>query len=482
MRGTPTATKQTTLIIHIRQALFLRRDDIDDALLNDIARTLTIENPKYQEAEKAGRWTGGLDKFLSYYELRANDVGEKFMVLPRGFLPSLLQLCKRYQARWELLDHTLICESVEFNSNIQLRDYQFQAVEAAIEKGGGVIVSPAGSGKTIMGLEIIARLRQPTLWITHTKELLYQAIDRAVQFLDIPKDEIGIIGDGKRTIGDRLTIGLVQTLVKGVSTKLLNGVGLIVLDEVHHCPARSFTDVVSEFPAKYRFGLTATPYRKDSLTKSMYWVMGYTVYEVVTSTLMTEGKVIRPDVHFVSTDFNYFYDDDYPVMVTALTENAERNELITEKLLSEATNGHFCMVLSERVEHCYVLQELLADVAPDISSAVLVGSVKKAKRQEIVERLRDKDIQVIFATNPLAEEGLDLPHLDRLFLTCPSRNKRKVIQAAGRIMRPSEGKEDAIVFDFIDSEVGILESQGNSRYRMYEELRQDGGQIFAERQ
>ena len=471
MKAAPTTQDQTFLIIHIRQVLFLKRDDIPGTLLDEIAKTLTIENPKYQEALKAGRWTGGIDKFLSYYELRANDVGDKFIVLPRGFLPSLLKLCKQYQVRWALHDHTHTCDQVEFNSKIQLRDYQSKAVEAAIEKGSGVIVSPAGSGKTVMGLEIIARLGQPTLWVTHTKELLYQLGDRAVQFLDIPRDDIGIIGDGKRTIGDRLTAGLVQTLVKGVPTELLNGVGTVILDEAHHCPARSFTDVIAEFPARYRYGLTATPYRRDGLTNPMYWVMGYTVYEVVTDTLMTEGKVIRPDVHFVLTDFNYFYDDDYPVMVTALTEDAPRNELINEKLLSEASAGHFCMVLSERVEHCYVLQELLADAAPDVSSAVLVGSVPKTKRQEIVERLRKKDFQVIFATNPLAEEGLDLPHLDRLFLTCPSRNKRKVIQAVGRIMRPCEGKDDAIVFDIVDSEVGILASQAKSRRRMYEELR-----------
>ncbi len=482
MKGVSMTQGQTFLRIHIRQELFLRRESIPDALLNDIARTLTIENPKYQEALKAGRWTGGIDKYLEYYELRSNDVGDKYLVLPRGFLPSLLELCKRYQVRWELRDYTHTCASVNFDSNIQLRDYQRQAVEAAIEKGGGVIVSPAGSGKTVMGLEIIARLQQPTLWITHTKELLYQVIDRAAQFLDIERDEIGILGDGKRTIGDRLTVGLVQTLVKGIPDELLTGAGTVILDEAHHCPARSFTDVVSQFPARYRYGLTATPYRKDGLTKPMFWALGYKIYEVVTDVLMENGNVIRPDVEFVYTDFDYDYDDDFSTMVTALTEDAPRNELITDKLLSEASAGHFCMVLSERVDHCYVLQELLSDAAPDVSSAVLVGSVSKVKRQEIVERLRNKEIQVIFATNPLAEEGLDLPHLDRLFLTCPSRNKRKVIQAAGRIMRPAEGKENAIVFDFIDSEVGILESQGNSRYRMYEELRQEGGQIFAERQ
>lgn len=86
MKGVSTATRQATLSIHIRQALFLKRDDIADALLNEIARTLTIENPAFVKAEKAGRWTGGIDKFLKYYELRANDVGEKFLVIPRGFL------------------------------------------------------------------------------------------------------------------------------------------------------------------------------------------------------------------------------------------------------------------------------------------------------------------------------------------------------------------------------------------------------------
>ena len=109
MRGTPTATTQTTLNIHIRQELFLRRESIPDGLLNDIARTLTIENPKYQEALKAGRWTGGLDKFLEYYELRANDVGDKYLVLPRGFLPSLLKLCQQYRIRWELRRKRFAC-------------------------------------------------------------------------------------------------------------------------------------------------------------------------------------------------------------------------------------------------------------------------------------------------------------------------------------------------------------------------------------
>jgi len=454
--------------------LFLKIDSIPRALLDDAIQTLTIKNPAYTKAEKAGRWTGNIDRLLKYYELRANGMGDKFLVLPRGFLPLLLSYAKQHKLRWTLHNYTHTTELVEFDSTIQLRDYQQPAVDAAVERGNGVIVSPAGSGKTVMGLELIARLRQPALWVTHTKELLYQAIDRAVEFLQLQKDEIGIYGAGKKTIGEKLTVGLVQTLVKGIPDELLNGVGTVVLDEAHHCPASSFLDVVSQFPAKYRYGLTATPYRKDGLTKPMYWSLGYKVFEVVADTLMDAGKVIRPAVKFVESNFYYPYDDDYAAMVTALTEDTERNKLIIDKLDAEAVSGHYCIVLSERVDHCYVLRELLAHAAPHILSEVLVGNVAKIKRQEIIERLRNKDIQVIFATNPLAEEGLDLPHLSRLFLTCPSRNKRKVIQAVGRIMRPCEGKTDAVVYDVIDPEVGLLASQARSRMRMYEELREGG--------
>jgi superfamily II DNA or RNA helicase len=470
MNDAPTVLEQTTLVIYIKQALYLKADSLPLALWDNIIQTLTIKNPAYIQAEKAGRWTGNISRLLKYYELHANGNGEEDLVLPRGFLPSLLHYAKQHQLQWTLHDYTHTIDPVEFNSTIQLRDYQLPAVETAIEKGGGVIVSPAGSGKTVMGLELIARLRQPALWVTHTKELLYQAIDRAVEFLQLQKDEIGIYGAGKKTIGDRLTVGLVQTLVRGIPEELLSGVGTVILDEAHHCPASSFLDVVSNFPAKYRYGLTATPYRKDGLTKPMYWTLGYKIYEVVTDTLMDAGKVIRPAVKFIETNFWYDYADDYAAMLTALAEDSERNQLIIQRLSTEAIGGHYCLVLSERVDHCYVLQHLLSEAAPNISSAVLVGSVPKTKRQEIIERLRSKDIQVIFATNPLAEEGLDLPHLDRLFLTCPSRNKRKVIQAVGRIMRPCEGKVDAVVFDFIDPEVGLLESQARSRRRMYEEL------------
>ncbi len=122
---------------------------------------------------------------------------------------------------------------------------------------------------------------------------------------------------------------------------------------------------------------TGEAFRLRRVTAPMFWALGYTVYEVVTDTLMDEGKIICPDVQFVPTNFDYDYDDDFSTMVTALTEDAPRNKLINDKLLSEASAGHFCMVLSERVGHCYVLQALLEAVVPDVSSAVLVGSVSK---------------------------------------------------------------------------------------------------------
>lgn len=453
--------------IYIRQTIAIELREVPRMLLDAIIAALTIENPKYQTAQRLGKYTGNMDEYLTYYERRG-----RYLILPRGFLTTLLVLCEEYGVEWDIEDHTITTDPpVSFNSQIELRDYQEPAVESVIKSEGGVLVAPPGSGKTVMGMEIIARLRQPALWVTHTKELREQAIDRAVRFLQIQRDEIGVFGTGKRIIGDKLTVGLVQTLERDIPDELRNRVGIVILDEAHHCPAKTFMRVISKFPAKFRYGLTATPHREDGLTELMYWVFGDALYSIDREMLGKNGQIILPEVKVVETDFVYSYNDDYTPMVTTLTKNADRNRIIIFHVAAEAKNGHFCLVLSERVEHCHVLCNMLRQMTPDIPMTVLAGKMADGKRLQIVEQIRSKQIQVIFATSKLAEEGLDIPHLDRLFITCPCKSKRKVQQAVGRIMRTAEGKVDAIVYDFVDAKVSLLKKHSNQRNETYRRMR-----------
>ncbi|MGX1402358.1 superfamily II DNA or RNA helicase [Bradyrhizobium japonicum] len=130
--------------------------------------------------------------------------------------------------------------------------------------------------------------------------------------------------------------------------------------------------------------------------------------------------------------------------------------------------GNYSLVLSDRVEHLNILKPMLENVLPGIRIEVLTGNLPKKKRKQLMEEARNKQIDILLATQ-LAREGLDIPHLNRLFLTYPKKSPSSVQQEVGRIMRPSEGKENAVVFDFIDDN-GILYSQFRKRRAVYKEI------------
>ncbi len=151
----------------------------------------------------------------------------------------------------------------DFDSNIELLKPQEIALEKVREKDFGVIVSPPGSGKTVIGLEVISEKRQPALIIVHRKQLFDQWIERIQDFLKIPKKEIGQIGNQKKKIGKHITIAMIQSLTRIEDfSEISNAFGTIIIDECHHIPAKSFREAIVNFNAFFLYGLTATPKRK----------------------------------------------------------------------------------------------------------------------------------------------------------------------------------------------------------------------------
>jgi hypothetical protein len=337
------------------------------------------------------------------------------------------------------------------------------AVEALLRHEQGGVCAPCGSGKTVMGLAAIAQARQPALWVTHTKELAQQTISRAVDVFGLERDEIGYIGSGKFTIGTRLTVALVQTLAKRDLSEILDKFGCVVVDEAHHMAARSFYDTVGQFPARYRFWLSATPERSDGLTPMIVACGGDIVHNIPRAQVPT----ITPSLVVVETKYDYQHDN-YTTLMSNLTNNYPRNELIA-KIIAKHAKGHYSLVLSDRLDHLRRLKAMLRDKLPDMTIEFLHGGLPKKQREEVMERARNKQTDILLATN-LAREGLDLPHLDRLFLTTPKRSASTVQQECGRVMRPCEGKTDAVVFDFRDARNGMLDWQFNKRCQVCQKL------------
>jgi len=432
------------------------------ALRCAIVEALTLRNPKYAEAEQHGYDTRALEPELRYYR-HAPDGG---LVVPRGAGRLVQALCAEHEISCAVVDATHAAPSVAFEERVTLSPAQERAVGQVLARRMGVLESPAGSGKTIMGLVAIARRRQPALIIVHTRELAQQAIARAVAVLGLDEGEIGLVGDGQWTVGARLTVALVQTLARpgGIPPALLD-VGHVVVDECHHCPAAQVAAVVARFPSTYVLGLSATPYRRDKLDRVIGFYLGPTVATISKADLadrLVQPRIIKRDTH------GRPHGESFSELVSDLVATPARNGLIVEDVAQAVAGGRRCLVLSDRVEHVEDLARLLQ--RRGIAAGALHGQLGKSARAHIVEDLASGALAVAVATGSLVGEGFDCPRLDALFLATPVSYRGRVTQYLGRVSRTAPGKVDALVYDYCDDHPmlwasyrhrrGVYEDQG----------------------
>ncbi len=432
----------------------------------EIRQRLTLENPQFVENQKTRRWQGATPQYLQFW-CETKD-GLK---LPRGFISQLIGMANRTGIPYQIVDKRRTLPEVDFTFAGMLRPFQREAVNDMLLKNLGTLSAATGSGKTVMALAIIAERKQPTLIIVHTKELLAQWVDRIGQFLEIPRAQVGIIGDGKRKIGELVTIALVQSLYR-IAPEIREHIGFLVVDECHRAPSRTFTEAVSAFDSRYMLGLSATPWRRDGLSRLIFWYIGDVRHVVDKNALLESGDVLRAEIVTRETDFTTNLDasEEYSKMLSELTQDETRNRLIVEDVIAEASNGGaVCLVLSDRKEHCRAIADMLD--AQGVTSDVLTGAVNNGERRAIVERLHAGAVKVLIATGQLIGEGFDAKSLQSLFLATPVKFDGRLTQYLGRVLRPAPGKDRATVYDYVDVNVGVLQASARARQLVYQKAK-----------
>ncbi len=432
-----------------------------DRLLTD---TLEIPNPKWIENNRMGRWNRETPKTLCFYTRTDSDG----LRIPRGFMGRLVRACRRHDIPYAIEDRRRMPPQVDFTFSGDLKPFQEAAVTAFREKHFGTLAAPTGSGKTVMAIAMIAMRRQPALIIVHTRELADQWVQRLETFLGVAAADIGMIGCGKKKVGDQLTVALVQSLYK-CAEEVSPHIGFLIVDECHRCPSRTFTEAVNVFDAYYMLGLSATPWRRDNLSSLIFWHLGDIQHAIDKQTLIQTGDILKASIAYRNTDFKPYHDPttSYSKMLAELTADDKRNHMIAADVAAEAAKAEgICLVLSDRKRHCETLKAILT-YRYKLAVEVLTGDVDVRERSEILKRLAGGQVQVLIATGQLIGEGFDCPNLSTLFLTTPVRFSGRVLQYIGRVLRPASGKAQARIYDYIDHHVGVLQAAASARQAVY---------------
>ena len=272
---------------------------------------------------------------------------------------------------------------------------------------------------------------------------------------------LGTITEGKVNIGRGITFATVQTMCNLDLAQYKNMWDVIIVDECHRVAGTptavsQFSKVLNSLAARHKYGLSATVHRSDGLIKATFALLGDVVYTVPTEAVA--DKIMKVGICPIPTGItlsraclNTDGTLNYAKLISYLTESEERNRQIVGNIIADRDKPS--LILSDRLGHLETLMAMLpADMREDavMVSGKMTTKKGKAEREQAIADMRTGEKKYLFATYSLAKEGLDVPRLERLYMVTPQKDYAVITQAIGRIARTSKGKEDPVVYDFVD--------------------------------
>ncbi|GAE26597.1 hypothetical protein JCM9140_2679 [Halalkalibacter wakoensis JCM 9140] len=451
--------------IELNHGIQILKNLLPSKILNELQKLATFGNPEFFKAQAKRFSTHRIPRMID-----CTQIDDNMLILPRGLLEKVKEIFSKYKISLTILNNQFVGKSIDVKFYGQLTIQQEDAVTSMANHDNGVLAADTGFGKTVTAAALISRNETNTLIIVHRTQLVEQWKDRLSSFLNIPVKEIGQIGGGKNKPTYNIDISTIQSLNhNGLIKPELHHYGQIIVDECHHISAVSFEKVLKAVAAKKVYGLTATPVRKDGLHPIIFMQCGPIRYKT-NNKQQANFRPFKQTLVKRETLLNT-NETDIQAIYSLLSTNKERNDMIFNDVLQALDEKRSPIVLTERLDHINELYELFKGFAKNI--IILSGAMKKKERQQALEKLielPDSEERLLIATGKYVGEGFDDSRLDTLFLTMPISWKGTLQQYVGRLHRNYSSKSEVKVFDYVDSNVDVLEKMFKKRLKGYKNI------------
>ncbi|WP_048699087.1 TOTE conflict system archaeo-eukaryotic primase domain-containing protein [Companilactobacillus heilongjiangensis] len=465
-----------------RNQLYILKSQLTTAQINALRYAATFKNPQYYQNQKQRRSNWETPQYISLAEQDS-----QYVILPRGLEDYL---CGKLP-KLTIHDETTTGEHLDVKFNGELRQAQLPAQASLLKHNMGVLAARTGFGKTVISASLISKRAVSTLIIVNSRVLAQQWEQRLQKFLTIKNDPfveytktgrkrkknvIGSYYSGHKKISRLVDVATVQALshLGDDLSEFMSHYGMVIFDEVHHLAAVTNELVMKQVTAKYIYGLSATPYRQDSLDPIIFMRAGNIAYQTAKvdekNLLTTKRSLVLRMTNFGMLNNETMANNTLQENYESILNDQDRNQLIVDDICNNFKLGRHQLVLTRRLEQIDILANLIPSKLK-IPVFELSGRQKAKVNQNIIaELVKFKKPYVLLATGNYIGEGFDIGSIDTLLLAMPISWKGSTEQYLGRLNRDLGQKSELQVFDYVDLFVPMLARMYQKRLRTYKEL------------
>ena len=476
------------LHIILANGIYVDNTNLNAAMQNRIRRMAAISNPVFYKNQAIG--TSNYDTARWIY--LGKDHLSGYIQIPRGLQDELWKNIKQADIDYEMEDERQQGRKINVDFKGELRPEQDKALKELIRYDNGILHATTAFGKTVVSSAIIAQKKINTLIILESSALIEQWKEALEKFLNINEGlptyetKTGRVRKRKSLIGtlqgahDSMTgiidIAMAGSLCKkGKYHKMMNEYGLVLIDECHHSASETIANVLKEVKAKYVYGVTATPKRGDGLEKINYMLIGPIRYSYTAKEKAKEQgmqHLVYPRFTRTVPPRGVITDKMHPNEAYEIIHNNDvRDEQIIEDVKNCVAAGRTPVVLSRYKDHSEKFYERLKSYADHVF--LMTGNNSKKEHRKILEQMHQVDKNeslILIATGSLVGEGFDFPRLDTLFMATPVSFRGVVEQYAGRLNRDYAGKENVIIYDYVDNHIPMFNNMYMKRLKAYKQI------------